>query len=210
MTRHNSVLSRTLFTLVSFLVATAAAGTRRVVDDGTVIEDVTLISPERTAPLLHAGVVIHDGKIAAVAPGLVAGPHAHRIDGRGRFLIPGLIDSHVHVGHSAALDEDAIDAHPGLWKAYRDQVPRAYLAFGFTSVVDLDLAPLNQDWFVATPLHPRLYSCGRGIKVPGGYGAFRVPPAASPGFPNLVYEPQEDKSWPDSLNRVDYTPERAV
>ena len=45
----------------------------------------------------------------------------------------------MHVGHSAALDDDAIDAHPELWAAYRAQVPRAYLAFGFTSIVDLDL-----------------------------------------------------------------------
>src|SRR3954452_15807365 len=77
-----------------------------------VIENVTLISPERTAPLPHATVVIRDGRIVAVGQMARAGASANRIDGTGRYLIPGLIDSHVHVGHSEALDDDAIDAHP--------------------------------------------------------------------------------------------------
>jgi imidazolonepropionase-like amidohydrolase len=130
---------------------------QRVVDQGLVIQNVTLISPERASPLLHASFVIRDGRIAEIATHLVAGPRARRIDGTGQFLIPGLIDSHVHVGHSAALDDDAIDAHPELWAAYRAQVPRAYLAFGFTSVVDLDLAPATKSLLESLPTHPRLY-----------------------------------------------------
>jgi imidazolonepropionase-like amidohydrolase len=181
-----------------------------VVDEGVLIKDVTLISPERAAPLLHADVVLRDGRIAEIGTNLVLGPRARRVNGGGRFLIPGLIDSHVHVGHSAALDEDAIDAHPELWAAYRRQVPRAYLAFGFTSVVDLDLTASDQAWFEGTPLHPRLYSCGRGIKVAGGYMAFKPPAPSSPNFPNLVYEPKEDEYWLKSLNPGDYSAERAV
>jgi len=74
----------------------APSRTQRMVDDGTVIENVTLISPERNTPLLHADVVIRNGRIAEIGTNLVAGPHARGIDGSGRFLIPGLIDSHVH------------------------------------------------------------------------------------------------------------------
>lgn len=149
-----------LIALVLLLSGLAAARSHRVVNSGTVIDNVTLISPERSTPLLHADVVIRDGKIAEISNNLIAGPHAHRIDARGKFLTPGLIDSHVHVGHSAALDDDAMAAHPELWDAYRAQVPRAYLAFGFTSVVDLDLKPQDQAWFQATPLHCRRRRAG--------------------------------------------------
>jgi imidazolonepropionase-like amidohydrolase len=187
-----------------------ASRTGSTVDDGMIIENATVISPERLAPLTHADVLIRDGRIVGVGRHLAAGPRARRIDASGRFLIPGLIDSHVHVGHSAALDEDAIDAHPELWAAYRAQVPRAYLAFGFTSIVDLDLLPSDQTWFEGTALHPRFYSCGRGIKVAEGYGAWKVPPSSSPKFPNLVYEPREAAHWPASLNAADYTAARAV
>jgi imidazolonepropionase-like amidohydrolase len=181
-----------------------------VIDGDTFIANVSLISPERVAPLLHADVVIRNGRIAEVGTNLVPRPHVRHIDGSGRYLIPGLIDSHVHVGHSAALDDDAIDAHPELWAAYRAQVPRAYLSFGFTSIVDLDLTPANQTWFESTPLHPRFYSCGRGIKIAGGYGAFNVSSVSSPNFPNLVYEPQEANLWPKALDPTSYTPELAV
>src|SRR6202521_2433288 len=205
----NRLIARTLTALI-ILNAGSAAHAQRVVDEGTVVENVTLISPERIAPLLHADVVLLDGKIAEIGTNLAAGPHARRIDGSGRFLIPGLIDSHVHAGHSAALDDDAIAAHPELWAAYRAQVPRAYLAFGFTSIVDLDLTPGDKSWFEGAPLHPHLYSCGRGIKVAGGYMAFNVPPVSSANFPNLVYEPKETEHWPKSLDARDYTPDRAV
>jgi imidazolonepropionase-like amidohydrolase len=199
--------------LTPFLVLAAAFGcarAQRIVTDGTVITNVIVISPERAAPLVHADVVIRNGRIADISSHLTVNAPARRIDGTGRFLIPGLIDSHVHVNHSAALDDDAIDAHPQLWAAYRAQVPRAYLAFGFTSVVDLDIRPNDQTWFNGTPMHPRLYSCGEGIKVPGGYGAFRVPPPSSQNFPNLIYEPQAATSWPMGLNASDYGAERAV
>jgi imidazolonepropionase-like amidohydrolase len=174
------------------------------------IQNVTLISPERVTPMLHADVLLENGKIAKIGRKLIAGANSQRIDGSRRFLIPGLIDSHVHVGHSAALDDDAIDAHPELWAAYRGQVPRAFLAFGFTSVVDLDLKASDRAWFDATPQHPHLYSCGAGIKVAGGYMAFKVASPSSESFPNLVYEPKEAQHWPVTLNPGDYTPELAV
>jgi len=205
----NRLLAGTLTALIVLLVGSAALG-QRIVDQGLIVKNVTLISPERVAPLLHADVVLRDGRIAEIGSNLVLGAHARLVDGSGRFLIPGLIDSHVHVGHSAALDEDAISAHPELWAAYRAQVPRAYLAFGFTSIVDLDLTPDDKAWFEGTPLHPRFYSCGRGIKVAGGYMAFDVPPLSSPNFPNLVFDPQEAEHWPKSLAPGDYTAEQAV
>jgi hypothetical protein len=117
----NRRLARTLTAYIVFLNVGCAAHGQRVVDQGMVIEDVTLISPERAAPLRHADVDLRDGRVAEIGTNLVPGPHARRIDGGGRFLIPGLIDSHVHTGQSAALDDDAIEAHPELWAAYRAQ-----------------------------------------------------------------------------------------
>src|SRR4051812_47061005 len=111
MVLSNRLLARTLTALIILNVVTAVHG-QRIVDQDMVIENVTLISPERDAPLLHADVVLRDGRIAEIGTNFVLGPHARRIDGSGRFLVPGLIDSHVHVGHSAALDDEAIDANP--------------------------------------------------------------------------------------------------
>src|SRR5215471_4798476 len=139
MRRWASVWFFLLSALVLILLASANADKAKVVDDGTVIRNVTVISSERSAPLAHACVVIRNGRIAEIGADLVAGPHAKQIDGRDGFLIPGLIDSHVHVGNMGPLDDDAIEKHPELLEAYRAQLPRSYLAFGFTTLVDLDL-----------------------------------------------------------------------
>jgi hypothetical protein len=153
-TRNGSYLhySKRLATLL-VLGAVSAAQMPVAMAQDILIQNVALISPERAAPMFHADVLLQEGRIAQIGTKLVPGPHSRPIDGSGRFLIPGLIDSHVHAGHSAALDDDAIDAHPELWAAYRDQLPRAFLAFGFTSVVDLDLKPSDKAWFDGAPVH---------------------------------------------------------
>jgi imidazolonepropionase-like amidohydrolase len=176
------------------------------------IRDVTVVSPERPSPLPHADVEIRDGRIARIGTGLAASPGARRIDGRGRFLVPGLIDSHVHVGHQGPLDDDAIERHPDLLASWRAQVGRSFLAFGFTTLVDLDLAGGTRAWFDAAPVHPRLYGCGPAVRVAGGYaGAQRVPVDLEAAKAlNLVYEPAQHDAWPAALDPADFTPERAV
>jgi imidazolonepropionase-like amidohydrolase len=194
-----------------FCPVSIRAAEPKVVDDGTLIKNVTVVSPERAAPLARAVVVIRDGRIADVGTGIVAGPHAKQIDGRGGFLIPGLIDSHVHVGNMGPLSDDAIEKHPDLLKAYRAQLPRSYLAFGFTSLVDLDLREKTLEWFDAAPVHPNLCSCGPGVRIVGGYMAVKPPKdAATADALNLVYEPGQAKDWPKNLDPRDYTPARAV
>jgi imidazolonepropionase-like amidohydrolase len=194
-----------------FCPVSIRAAKPKVVDDGTVIKNVTVVSSERAAPLAHAVVVIRDGRIAEVGTGIVAGPHAKQIDGRGGFLIPGLIDSHVHVGKMGPLDDDAIEKHPDLLQAYRAQLPRSYLAFGFTSLVDLDLREKTLEWFNAAPVHPNLCSCGRGVRILGGYMAVKPPKdSGAADALNIVYEPGQAKDWPKNLDPHDYTPTRAV
>lgn len=81
---------------------------------GLVVFDVTVVSPERAAaPLEHAYVRIRDGT--------------------GRYLIPGLIDSHVHL----AVPPEQAAAHPDVVAATLAQDPKSYLFFGFTAVIDL-------------------------------------------------------------------------
>jgi imidazolonepropionase-like amidohydrolase len=201
-----------LFLLLPLFPATPfQAAEPKVIENGTVISNVTVISSERSAPLPHASVVIRDGKIIEVGTDLVAGAHAKVIDGRGGFLIPGLIDSHVHVGNQGPLDDDAIEKHPELLEAYRAQLPRSYLAFGFTSLVDLDLREKTLDWFNAAAVHPNLCSCGRGVRIVGGYMALKPPKdSLAADALNLVYQPEQATDWPKNLDPNGYTPQRAV
>jgi imidazolonepropionase-like amidohydrolase len=184
---------------------------RKVLASGIVIENVTVISAERKGPLEHATVVIRDGKIAEIGTKLAVGPGAKRIDGRGKFLIPGLIDSHVHAGDLSPLGDDGSDAHPELVQALRAQVPRAFLAFGFTTVVDLNPNGDTLQLLSAAPIHPTFFHCGPGVRVPGGYTALRPPKDAEAAKSmNLVYDKTLAKDWPANLDPKEFSPELAV
>ncbi|MFZ0870846.1 MAG: hypothetical protein WAM90_08970, partial [Rhodanobacter sp.] len=63
------------------------------------ITGVTVIDVERGRSMGPRTVIVEDGRIVAiVAPRDAHIPaSAQRVDGRGRFLIPGLVDMHVHL-----------------------------------------------------------------------------------------------------------------
>jgi imidazolonepropionase-like amidohydrolase len=64
------------------------------------ITDVTVIDVDRGARLLGATVVTAGDRIASVGRSAVVPPGATRVNGRGKFLVPGLWDMHSH--HQAA------------------------------------------------------------------------------------------------------------
>ncbi len=63
------------------------------------------MAPAGPASLAEAAVLVRDGMIEAVGPAaeVAAPPDAVVIEGRGRTLLPGLIDMHVHVWDEAEL-----------------------------------------------------------------------------------------------------------
>ena len=62
------------------------------------IENVTLIDGTGAAPVTGASVLVEGDRFAAVSTGSISvSSETERIDGTGKFLIPGIIDSHIHV-----------------------------------------------------------------------------------------------------------------
>jgi imidazolonepropionase-like amidohydrolase len=61
--------------------------------------DVTVIPMDRERRLEHQTVVVVDGRIAVIGPvrNVSIPSRAVRVDGRGRFLMPGLADMHAHL-----------------------------------------------------------------------------------------------------------------
>lgn len=75
------------------------------------ITNVTVLPMDRERTLTDQTVIIRDGRIAAVgsaaATAVPAG--ATRIDGRGKFLMPGLAEMHAHVPPGSPTDEQLAD-----------------------------------------------------------------------------------------------------
>ena len=136
---------------------------------GLVIRDVTVVSPERATPLTHAYVRILDGKIAEVGQHQLRGET--EIDGTGRYLIPGLIDSHVHLavspGFPSGMTTEQAAAHPDIVAAALTQDPRSYLFFGFTTVVDLFGTAQRTAKWNAVADRPDAYFCTGAVIADG-------------------------------------------
>ncbi len=139
-----------------------------------IITNVTLLSPERSAPLPDAWVRIDEGKIAAVGTGSVDTFGSEVIDAEGGYLIPGLIDSHVHLYHATGLKRRYTEDFDALYDAFMDQQPRSFLYFGFTSVIELNAQAKANRRFEAAPVHPRLFHCWLAVILSDGFMALEL------------------------------------
>jgi len=61
-----------------------------------ILEHANVIDPQSDAPVLNQTIVLRDGKILSISSAPVTMP-GERIDLRGAWVLPGLIDAHVHL-----------------------------------------------------------------------------------------------------------------
>lgn len=85
-----------------FSIVLHASAEVRLAGNSFAVTQVRVFDGERTIP--NATVIVRDGIIDAVKPDAKAPPGLVEVDGRGMTLIPGLIDSHVHVFPGAQAD----------------------------------------------------------------------------------------------------------
>lgn len=112
------------------------------------------------AIIARANVVVRDGRIVTVARNAAIPAKLEVIDGKGKTLLPGLVDSHVHVFAGAQADA---------------------LRFGVTA--ELDMFNLEHEFLswreqresLARVATADTWSAGTGVTVPGGHPNQWVP-----------------------------------
>ncbi len=195
------------FSAACFSMMTVAAPTPLL------IENVTLISPERPRPAGNQHVLIRDGRIVAVSDEPISAPGAQRLDGAGKFLTPGITDAHVHVSDPIGVPFAAGNAElDALSRDFFEQQPRSYLYFGVTQVLDTANRPERVKEFAAQPLHPDIHRCG-AIPVVDGYPlVFVDKEIRHKVFDDYIYEPANAAKHPlpAGANPAEHTPEAVV
>jgi len=198
-----------LFSLVAF-----AAPASNQAPGRTWITDVTIISPESLDHVGQGSVLIENGRIVSVERNKSAKTPAGAtvVSGKGQFLIPGLIDSHVHLANLPGIGFDRVEDKSEVIKAYYKQQPRSYLYYGYTTVVDLAVFDHQVlDDFRHAPLYPDLYDCGESLPFANGYPMSFLPPATRfKLFPNFIYDPKQASSIPFEYKPEDHSPAAAV
>lgn len=176
------------------------------------IEHVTIVSPERAGPMPDASVRVHDGRIVAIskARGATGQSSGNRmvIDGKGLFLSPGLIDSHVHLGEIPGMTSDQEAQHPEMAKAARDQIPRSYLLSGFTTLIDLISTPQRMAVWKGHDVVPNTYFCGGAALMDGYPTNYASKPHRYQMWPYMLIE--AGARAPDGLDPAMHTPQAVV
>jgi imidazolonepropionase-like amidohydrolase len=136
----------------SIALSGCAAEERKPAEPSIAIVGATLVHPERDGAKALAPdstIVITGNRIDAVGPtGTIAVPAGSTIiDGRGKWVAPGLVDAHVHFFQSGNLYTRPDAADFNAWMPYAKEVERnkarlpatfkVWLASGVTTVVDI-------------------------------------------------------------------------
>ena len=103
-------------------------------------------------------------------------PDATVVDGQGRTLMPGLIDSHWHTMLAAPSMALTLDGDLGYLTLLAAAEARATLMRGFTTVRDLGgpSFALKRAIDEGVVPGPRIYPSGAMITITGGHGDFRA------------------------------------
>ena len=123
-------------------------------------------------------IVSHDGRIQDILKGFAAPKGDTVVDLRGKFCLPGLIDSHVHLtselGPRGRLD--TVTFSDADWAMNATKFARRTLLAGFTTVQDVGARGEDAIFAVRDAINrgdiagPRIRAAGQIISASGGHG----------------------------------------
>ena len=167
--------------VLALVLAVASAAAQPASDAVVVVHAGRLLDRPGQAPRGASTVLIRNGKVEAIRDGFAdaaAYPGAQVIDLRDKFVLPGLIDAHVHLDSDRAGQEGLIEGltNGPAYFAYEAAVnARKTLAAGFTTVRNLGnsdgVTLALRDAIAAGKVPgPRIVDAGSGISTTSGHG----------------------------------------
>lgn len=178
--------------LIASLIALATPSAAAA--ESTVLRNFTLIDGTGRAPVAGQGLIITDGKLRWVGPAaklnIPAGAAIEDLNGK--YVMPGLIDSHVHLGLVDGITQDLKYQTPESI----DKQLHLYAAYGITSVQTLGteqdiIFPIRDAGRATRPDKARVFTVGRGVVFNGSYGGV-------PGLDQKVSTAEEARRMVDA------------
>jgi imidazolonepropionase-like amidohydrolase len=170
---------RAILALIGCLLALSSAAAQPTPNAETLFRNVRVFdgrSAELSAP---TDVLVRGDTIAAIRTGQTPGAGARVIEGRGRTLMPGLIDVHVHLTFSSMPMMRLLrpDLTPEVAEQEAARTAEAMLLRGFTSVRDAGGPVFGLKAGIDAGRHrgPRIWPSGATISQTAGHGDFRTP-----------------------------------
>jgi len=140
-----------------------------------ILANARLLDGKGYATASESWVRVTNGVIAEISDRPISSPSVTAIDLKGRTLMPGLIDCHVHVT-AISVDPGRTAMLPDVTVAFgAARIMNQMLMRGFTTVRDVGgatrpLAQAEQSGFIEGP---RLVYCGKALSQTGGHTDYR-------------------------------------
>jgi imidazolonepropionase-like amidohydrolase len=167
------------------------------VAETTVLKNFTLIDGNGGAPVPASTLVIVDGRIQSIGPSarIKTPAGAQVVDLTGKYVMPGIINLHGHVGNVIDLTQDK----KFFTRENVEKDLKTYASYGVTTVAsmgtDQDLIfQIRDEQRRGRPSMTRVYTAGQGFVYSGGVGAL-------PGVTFIVQSPAEVAKDMDELAR---------
>lgn len=130
--------------------------------------------------LIRGNILIEGNLIKTISSNTIAIDTMHAvkvIDGQGKFLMPGLIDAHVHLLFESVPQMQAMMSDFAMLNLIAAKAAEKQLLRGFTTVRDLGGGALTLAKAIDMGLvvGPRVYASGAFISQTGGHGDFGLP-----------------------------------
>jgi len=160
------------FSLAAVFICSSGVGAQTLV-----IENVTLIDGTGTTPVPNIWVIVDGDRIVSVTSGAVSTPEGiTHIDGTGKFLIPGLMDTHIHLagGRQGMVTEGQRSLTMDLDRGV--ETVHGYLFSGVTTLYDSGnyskfIFKMRDDERSGKIVSPRIFTTGSVVAFPGGYAS---------------------------------------
>jgi imidazolonepropionase-like amidohydrolase len=159
---RNSLLACLLLLFATSLVA-----------EVKVLKNFTLIDGTGRPPVAHAAMILDNGRITWVGPvaALKTPAAAQVVDLQGKYVMPGIINLHVHLGATVGLEQSEKLITPENVESDL----RTYASYGVTTVLSMgtdkdSIFPMRDKQRLGRPSETRIYTVGQGFIFTGGYG----------------------------------------
>lgn len=177
-----------------------------------IVKNANIIDVKAGKILKSRAILINAGKIKKISKEEKVKSNIKVINAKGAFVLPGLIDAHVHLASIPSFRGDHAAQFPKIKKDYLDQVLKSYLYFGFTTLIDLAVVDRQLiDDLKKQKIRPQIFDCDGPLALANGYPMSFLPPKLRfKLFRNFLYDKRQADTIPKKYRPSDHTPKATI
>jgi imidazolonepropionase-like amidohydrolase len=169
--RGISMRCASLLFIITYLLLPGNAAAQNGSESTVLIRNTTLIDGTGSAPKTHVDILLQGDRIVSINKAAKIPAATVIIDGTGKYVMPGLIDTHAHLNFPIVFQ-----LTPEEKESVVSHTPTAFLYNGVTTILNVSS---DADWIFALRNRqrsgyltgPRIYALGHSFTVADGWGS---------------------------------------